>query len=156
MSTAITSSTGSSATVQGEVRSADPHSWAQVVEERNRPLYDQVVEWSDPRPGTRPLDAGCGLDLLDLADSAAARAAPSGAGSHAVTRRDVVFVVAFENVDDAVHAQLPAGPVVAAVRHSGQAVVEDALRSFFEPRARLDGTVRMRVVFCCYFVQRGR
>jgi hypothetical protein len=36
--------------------------------------------------------------------------------------------------------------VAAAVRHSGRAPVEAALRSSFAPRARADGTVRMSVV----------
>ena len=58
--------------------------------------------------------------------------------------------------DDAVAAQLPAGPVAAAVRHSGRAAVEAALRSFFAPRSRADGTVRMGVVFRCYLAERAR
>jgi SAM-dependent methyltransferase len=57
---------------------------------------------------------------------------------------------------DAVAAQLPAGPVAAAVRHSGRAVVEAVLRSFFAPRSRADGTVRMGVVFRCYLAERAR
>jgi SAM-dependent methyltransferase len=93
---------------------------------------------------------------LDLADAAAARASLRDAGFDSVAVTDVAFDVGFESVDDAVRAQLPAGPVAAAVRRSGHAVVKEALRSFFEPRARDDGTVRMGVVFRCYFAERGR
>jgi SAM-dependent methyltransferase len=268
MSKIITFSAGSSATVQGELWSADPQGWAHVAEGRSRPLYEQVLERLDPCPGTRLLDAGCGSGLfaamaaergmavtgidaaaglvryariarpaarfvvgdlerlpfadggfglvtafnsvlyaadprralaelarvtaafgravitvgagpeqgacatlieplarrddlpdrstLDLADAAAARAALRDAGFDAVTARDVAFDIDFAGVDDAVRAQLPAGPVSAAVRHSGHAVVEEALRSFFAPRERADGTVRMGVVFRCFFAERGR
>lgn len=69
---------------------------------------------------------------------------------------DIAFDVDFESEDDAVAAQLPAGPVVAAVRSSGRADVEAAFRSFFAPRARADGTVRMGVVFRCYFAERAQ
>ena len=57
---------------------------------------------------------------------------------------------------DAVADHLPAGPVAAAVRHSGRAAVEAALRSFFAPRSRADGTVRMGLVFRCYLAERAR
>jgi SAM-dependent methyltransferase len=259
---------GSSATVQGELWSTDPHGWAQTAEGRIRPLYERVLERLDPRPGTRLLDAGCGSGLfaamaadrgavatgidaadglvryartarpaarfvvgdierlpfadgdfglvtafnsvlyaaaprralaeiarvtstsgravitvgagpeqgacaalidplarldelpdrstLDLADAAAARAALRDAGFDAVADTDVAFDVEFESVDDAVRAQLPAGPVAAAVRHSGRAAVVEALRSFFQPRSGVDGTVRMGVVFRCYVANRGR
>ena len=63
---------------------------------------------------------------------------------------------ALDSEDDAVAAQLPAGPVAAAVRHSVRAAVEAALRSFFAPRSRTDGTVRMGVVFRCYLAERAR
>jgi SAM-dependent methyltransferase len=257
-----------SATVQGELWSTDPQGWAQVAEQRSRPLYECVLERLDPRPGTRLLDAGCGSGLfaamaaergatvtgidaaaglvdyartarpaarfivgdlehltfgdgdfdlvtafnsvlyaaaprralaeiarvtstsgravitvgagaeqgacaalieplarrdelpdrstLDLADATAARTALRDAGFDVVTATDVAFDVEFESVDDAVRAQLPAGPVAAAVRHSGHASVVDALRSFFQPRARVDGTVGMGLVFRCYVGERGR
>jgi hypothetical protein len=73
-----------------------------------------------------------------------------------VATADIAFDVDFQSEDDAVAAQLPAGPVAAAVRHSGRATVEAALRSFFAPRSRPDGTVRMRVVFRCYLTKRAR
>jgi hypothetical protein len=44
----------------------------------------------------------------------------------------------------------------AAVRHSGRATVVAALRSFFAPRSRTDGTVRMGVVFHCALAERAR
>jgi SAM-dependent methyltransferase len=238
--TSTSPAAGSSAAVQGELWSTDPHGWAQRAEGRIRPLYEHVLERLDPRPGTRLLDAGCGSGLfaamaaergaivtgldaaaglvryasaerpaarfvvgdlerlpfadgefglvtafnsvlyaaaprralaelarvtspsgrtvitvgagpeqgacaaligplaravglpdrstLDLADAAAGRAALRDAGFGAVAHTDVTFDVEFESVDDAIGAQLPAGPVAAAVRHTGGAVVVDALR----------------------------
>jgi hypothetical protein len=78
------------------------------------------------------------------------------AGFASVAMADIAFDVDFESEDDAVAGQLPAGPVAAAVRHSGRAAVEAALRSFFAPRSRGDGTVRMGLVFCCYLAERAR
>jgi SAM-dependent methyltransferase len=91
---------------------------------------------------------------LDLADPDAARGALLDAGFASVAMVDIAFDVDFESEDDAVAAQLPAGPVAAGVRHSGRAAVEAALRSFFTPRARADGTVHMGVGFRCYTVAR--
>ncbi|MFY1687348.1 class I SAM-dependent methyltransferase [Plantactinospora sp. WMMB782] len=93
---------------------------------------------------------------LDLADADAARGALLDAGFGSVAVGDIAFDVDFTSEDDAVAAQLPAGPVAAAVRHSGRAAVEAALRSFFTARSRIDGTVRMGLVFRCYFAQRTR
>jgi hypothetical protein len=70
-----------------------------------------------------------------------------------VTTADIAFDVDFRNENEAIAAQLPAGPVAAAVRHSGHAAVEAALRSFFAPRSRADGTVRMGLVFRCYLAR---
>lgn len=94
--------------------------------------------------------------MLDLADADAARGALLDAGFASVAMADIGFDVDFTSEDDAVAAQLPAGPVAAAVRHSGRATVEAALRSFFAPRSRIDGTVRMGLVFRCYLAQRTR
>jgi SAM-dependent methyltransferase len=87
---------------------------------------------------------------FDLADPDAARRALLDAGFASVTVNDIAFDVDFKNENDAIAAQLPAGPVAAAVRHSGRPAVEAALRSFFAPRSRPDGTVRMGLVFRCY------
>jgi SAM-dependent methyltransferase len=95
-------------------------------------------------------------NTLDLADAAAARYAVRAAGFDEVADTDVAFDVDFDSVEDAVAAQLPAGPVAAAVRRSGHAAVVAALRSFFRPRQRADGTVRMHLVFRCYVAERGR
>ena len=92
---------------------------------------------------------------FDLADAAAARAAFLDAGFESVATADIAFSIEFETADDAVAAQLPAGPVAAAVRHSGRSPVEAALRSFFAPRSRADGTVRIDLVFRCYLAQRA-
>jgi len=91
------------------------------------------------------------LRTLDLADEAAATEALLAAGFATVDATDIAFDVQFTDLRDAVAAQLPAGPVAAAARHSGRAAVEAALRTFFGPRTRPDGTVRMGVVFRCYF-----
>jgi ubiquinone/menaquinone biosynthesis C-methylase UbiE len=96
------------------------------------------------------------LSTLDLADADATRDALLDAGFASVAVAEIAFDVVFENEDDAVAAQLPAGPVTAAARHSGRAAVEAALRSFFAPRSRADGTVRMGLVFRCYLAQRAR
>jgi len=95
---------------------------------------------------------------LDLADPDAARAAMVDAGFAAVESTDIAFDVVFASVGDAIAAQLPAGPVAAAVRRSGRPAVEAALRAFFAPRAAKagDGTVRMGVVFRCYLAERAR
>jgi SAM-dependent methyltransferase len=103
-----------------------------------------------------PHDEVPDLSRLDFADADAVRSALLDAGFASVSITDIAFDVDFESADDAVAAQLPAGPVAAAVRHSGRAAVEVALRSFFAPRTRADGTVRMRLVFRCYFAERTR
>jgi ubiquinone/menaquinone biosynthesis C-methylase UbiE len=95
------------------------------------------------------------LGTLDLADADAARSALLDAGFASVAVADIAFDVDFASEDDAVAAQLPAGPVTAAVRHSGRAAVEAALRSFFAPRTRPDGTVRLGLVFRCYLAERA-
>jgi SAM-dependent methyltransferase len=93
---------------------------------------------------------------LDLADTDAARSALLDAGFASVTTTDIAFDIEFKNQNEAIAAQLPAGPVTAAVRHSGRTAVDAALRTFFAPRSRADGTVRMGLVFRCYFAQRAR
>ncbi|MFB4312295.1 class I SAM-dependent methyltransferase [Actinomadura sp. GTD37] len=95
------------------------------------------------------------LGALDLADADATRGALLEAGYASVATADITFDVVFEDEDEAVAAQLPAGPVTAAVRHSGRATVESALRSFFAPRTRADGTVRMGLLFRCYLAERA-
>lgn len=92
--------------------------------------------------------------MLDLADANAARGALLDAGFASVAMTDIAFDVVFASENDAVAAQLPAGPVAAAVRHAGHTAVEAALRSFFAPRTRIDGTVSMSLVFRCYLAQR--
>jgi SAM-dependent methyltransferase len=93
---------------------------------------------------------------FDLADADTARGALLDAGFASVAVSDIAFDVDFAGEDDAIAAQLPAGPVTAAVRHSGRAAVDAALRSFFAPRSRADGAVRMGMVFRCYFAERAR
>ncbi|WP_406065796.1 class I SAM-dependent methyltransferase [Micromonospora sp. NBC_00860] len=93
---------------------------------------------------------------LDLADADAARSALLDAGFASVTSTDIAFDIEFNDQNEAIAAQMPAGPVTAAVRHSGRAAVEAALGSFFAPRSRADGTIRLGLVFRCYLAQRAR
>ncbi len=93
-------------------------------------------------------------DSFDLADRESARRALLAGGFETVTVADVSFDVDYQNDDEAVAAHLPAGPVAAAVRHSGRPAVETALRAFFAPRTRNDQTVRMGVEFRCYTAHR--
>jgi SAM-dependent methyltransferase len=102
-----------------------------------------------PRRGARPQHARPRRRGRGSRRAARCRVRIRGDGRHRVR-------VDFESEDDAVAAQLPAGPVAAAVRQSGRAAVEAALRSFFAPRSRTDGTVRMGVVFRCYLAERAR
>ena len=101
-----------------------------------------------------PPDEVPGRDTLDLTDADAARAALLDAGFGTVATSDIAFAVDYASLDDAVAAQLPAGPVTAAARHSGRAAVEAALRSFYARRSRADGTVRMDLVFRCHLARR--
>ncbi len=96
------------------------------------------------------------LSTLDLADADATRNALLDAGFASVAVAEIAFDVVFESEDDAVAAQLAAGPVAAAARHSGRVAVEAALRSFFAPRTQADGTVRMGLLFRCYFAEQAR
>jgi SAM-dependent methyltransferase len=91
-----------------------------------------------------------GHAAFDLADPDAARGALIEAGFASVVADDIAFDVDFRDEHDAIAAQLPAGPVIAAIRHSGRAAVEAALHSFFAPRMRADGTARLGLVFRCY------
>lgn len=93
---------------------------------------------------------------LDLADTDATRAALLDAGFASVETTDVAFTVAFGDLPEAIAAQLPAGPVAAAIRHSGRAVVEAALRAFFAPRTLADSTIRMGVVFRCHIATKPK
>jgi SAM-dependent methyltransferase len=91
---------------------------------------------------------------FDLADPDTAHRALLAAGFTALRTTSVAFDIEYANQDDAIAAQLPAGPVVAAIRHSGRLAVEAALRSFFAPRTLPDGSIRMGMVFRCYFSEK--
>ena len=69
------------------------------------------------------------------------------AGLAVVEQSEIEFVSFFADVGEAVRAQLPAGPVEAAARHSGRHAVDDALRAFFGPRARADGSVPLNEAY---------
>jgi SAM-dependent methyltransferase len=101
------------------------------------------------RPGVEATRA-----RLDLADPREVEPAMDDAGLRVLERFEVAFPTRFADVEDAVRAQTPAGPVQAAARHSGRAVVEAALRGFFEERLQADGSVVMRVSFTCTLAER--
>lgn len=86
---------------------------------------------------------------LTLTDDRQRSVAMAAAGLDEVARRDVAFAWAFRDLDDAVDAQLPAGPVVDISRQVGAGEVRRALGEFFAPRVRPDGSVLMNVVFRC-------
>lgn len=86
---------------------------------------------------------------LTLTDDRERSAAMAIAGLDEVERRDVEFAWTFRDLDDAVGAQLPAGPVVDISRQAGLDPVRRALGEFFAPRVRPDGSVRMNVTFRC-------
>jgi ubiquinone/menaquinone biosynthesis C-methylase UbiE len=84
-----------------------------------------------------------------LTDVKQMRALLEQAGLSAIEQDDVSFSWTFADLDDAVDAQLPAGPIVDVARQVGDEAVRRALRSFFEQRVRVDGSVVMDVVFRC-------
>jgi ubiquinone/menaquinone biosynthesis C-methylase UbiE len=86
---------------------------------------------------------------LTLSDDRRRSAAMATAGLDEVERRDVAFAWTFRDLDDAVGAQLPAGPVVDVSRQVGLDEVCRALEEFFTPRVRADGSVLMNVIFRC-------
>lgn len=94
-------------------------------------------------------------DRLDLRDPDEARLAMKRAGLAIIEQSDVAFSCHFANVEEAIRAQMPAGPVEAAARNSGREAVEQALSAFFVRRVRRDGSVRMRVVFRCAMGRRA-
>jgi hypothetical protein len=97
-----------------------------------------------PAAGRTPHQAS-----LTLTDDRERSAAMAPAGLDEVERRDVEFAWTFRDLDDAVGAQLPAGPVVDISRQVGVDPVSRALGEFFAPRVRPDGSVRMNVTFRC-------
>ena len=91
---------------------------------------------------------------LTLTADAQRGAAMTKAGLDEVKRRDVEFSWTFVDLDDAVRAQLPAGPVVDISRQVGGDEVRRVLGEFFAPRVRSDGSVLMNVVFRCVVARR--
>lgn len=83
----------------------------------------------------------------DLADADRSRAAVEQAGLAVVRVSEVRFDTRFPDVDEAIDAQLAAGPVEAAVRRSGREHVADELRAYFAPLTQDDGSVTMPVTF---------
>jgi len=86
---------------------------------------------------------------LTLTDDGQRSAAMAIAGLDEVERRDIEFAWTFRDLDDAVGAQLPAGPVVDISRQVGIDEVRRALGEFFATRLRPDGSVLMNVIFRC-------
>jgi SAM-dependent methyltransferase len=100
-----------------------------------------------------PSDHVPGREAVGLRHPDRLRALIDAAGFAIVDLADVGFACKFADVDQAVRAQLPAGPVEAAVRSAGRDAVERALRAFFAPKAAPDGSVSMRVEFQCVFAK---
>lgn len=86
-------------------------------------------------------------DTFDMKDPERIRKSMEEVGFVVREQAKVSFTCTFAGVDEAVRAQLPAGPVEAAVRSSGREAVDRVLRGFFTPRAQPDGSVSMPVVF---------
>jgi SAM-dependent methyltransferase len=86
---------------------------------------------------------------LTLTDDGQRSAAMATAGLDEIERRNVEFAWTFRDLDDAVGAQLAAGPVVDIGRQVGVDEVRRALGEFFAPRVRPDGSVLMNVTFRC-------
>jgi SAM-dependent methyltransferase len=97
-----------------------------------------------PAAGRTPHQAS-----LTLTDDRERSAAMALAGLDEIERRDVEFAWRFRDLDDAVGAQLPAGPVVDISRQVGVDPVRRELGEFFASRVRPDGSVRMNVTFRC-------
>ena len=66
-----------------------------------------------------------------------------------IERRNVESSWTFRDLDNAVDAQLAAGPVVDISRQVGVDGVCGALGEFFAPRVQRDGSVLMNVIFRC-------
>lgn len=86
---------------------------------------------------------------LTLTDAAQRSAAMATAGLDEIECRDVEFAWTFPDLEDAVGAQLPAGPVVDIARQVGVDEVRRVLNEFFAARVRPDGSVLMNVIFRC-------
>jgi ubiquinone/menaquinone biosynthesis C-methylase UbiE len=86
---------------------------------------------------------------LTLTDGGQRSAAMATAGLDEIECRDVEFAWTFRDLEDAVAAQLPAGPVVDISRQVGVDEVRRVLSEFFAARVRPDGSVLINVVFRC-------
>jgi SAM-dependent methyltransferase len=86
---------------------------------------------------------------LTLTDDGQRSAAMATAGLDEVELRNIEFAWTFRDLDDAVGAQLPAGPVVDITRQVGVDEVRRALSEFFSSRVGPDGSVVMNVSFRC-------
>jgi SAM-dependent methyltransferase len=97
-----------------------------------------------PATGRTPHQAS-----LTLTDDRQRSAAMTNAGLDELERRDIEFAWAFGDLDEAVGAQLPAGPVVDISRQVGIDEVRRVLGEFFAARVQADRSVLMNVVFRC-------
>jgi SAM-dependent methyltransferase len=93
---------------------------------------------------------------LNLQDPDRTREVLARVGLLVLEQREIAFVTTFADLDDAVRTQLPAGPVEAAVRHSGRDAVVAALCSFFAPGTAADGTVLMPSAYRFVLAERAR
>ena len=85
---------------------------------------------------------------LNLDDAGAADAALAEACLSMEHHEEVRWTLTFGGIEVAIAAQLPAGPVQAAIDHAGLAAVVDALRAFFAPfAAGGDGVVHLPTAY---------
>jgi SAM-dependent methyltransferase len=87
----------------------------------------------------------------DLADPHRAALAVERAGLATVDVSEVRLEARFADSREAIDAQLAAGPVEAAVRRAGRPAVAEALRAYFEPLVRDDGSVGVPLAFTVVF-----
>jgi SAM-dependent methyltransferase len=82
-----------------------------------------------------------------LDDEHATRLAFHSAGLEIEHHRRIAYTVTFADRTQAIAAQLPAGPVQAAIAHSGEAAVIDALANFFAGCTGPDGHVHLDAAY---------
>jgi SAM-dependent methyltransferase len=78
-----------------------------------------------------------------LSDEAALKTLATSAGLEPVEVRDVSCAFTYPNVETAVRGLISAGPGVAAIRHSGEAALREAVTRALQPFTSRTGNVRL-------------
>lgn len=84
---------------------------------------------------------------FSLHDRHHARATLAAAGLKLIRHDQVSYNITFADAEQAVAAQLPAGPVQAAIAHAGRPAVTDALKRYFRPLTNPRGTITMPAAY---------